>query len=81
MSSFVEFQAILFDKLCLIENRLSNIEAVLGIEDSQEINEENCPEVVVEKEETVSNECLKDELADFHESLADIKSLFSLSDN
>ena len=74
MSSFIEFQAIVLDKLCSLENRLGNIEEVLGISSSENT------EIIEESAETVKNtdeNGLKKEFKDFQSELSEIKSLFS----
>lgn len=77
MSSFIEFQALVLDKLCSIENRLSCIEEELGI----------TPETVITDTQdnngsdkiTEQNLTFKNEINDFQNKLADIKSLLSSS--
>lgn len=74
MSSFIEFQAIVLDKLCSLEIRLGNIEEVLGISSSENT------EIIEESAETVENpdeSGLKKEFKDFQSELSEIKSLFS----
>lgn len=82
MSSFIEFQAIVFDKLSAIENRLINIENVLGISSEQcelhDIPIINSDSSEIENEK---NDTLKKELIDFQDELSDIKNLFITSDN
>lgn len=79
MSSFVEFQAMVLGKLCSIEERISNIENVLGI-NSEDSAEEDVV-LTVENSEKISREnTFGDELSDFHRQLEDIKSVFNASD-
>lgn len=80
MSSFTEFQAIVLGKLSSIEERIADIEAILGIScisDSEEKAAENVdyePEIV-EKNSNYTE--LKEGISDFQKQLDDIKSLFS----
>lgn len=78
MSSFIEFQALVLDKLCSIESRISNIESVLGINEfSSKIKSE---ETIIDFE-AKNNTSFKDEISDFQKQLTDLKSLFNESDN
>lgn len=79
MSSYIEFQALVLDKLCSIESRLSNIESVLGINEnsSRIISEEENPEYLLNN----NGSSLEDEIFDFQKQLTDLKSLFNESDN
>ncbi len=83
MSSFIEFQALVLGKLCSIEERISDIEGVLGISRIPSTDDE--PEQIVAEAENVekvnNDNGFKDEISDFHKQLDDIKSLFSESDN
>lgn len=66
-------------KLCSIEERISNIETVLGIIDTASPEED----VILsgEKTEKISREnTFGDEISDFHRQLEDIKSVFNASD-
>lgn len=75
MSTFIEFQNKILDKLCSIEDRLSKIESVLGVSDSEILQSE--PVQIADKcEETAPESYLKDEIFDFQKQLNDIKSLF-----
>ena len=79
MSSFIEFQALVLDKLCSIESRISNIESALGINEiSSKINSE---ELMTESKPENNDSCLNDEISDFQKQLTDLKSLFNESDN
>ncbi len=79
MSSFIEFQAMVLDKLCSIESRISNIESALGINEiSSKINSE---EVMTEFKTENNSSNFKDEISDFQKQLTDLKSLFNESDN
>ncbi len=81
MSSFIEFQAIVFDKLSAIENRLINIENTLGIScDKHE--PENVEKISTEPVESKNEkkDVLKKELSAFQDELSDIKNLFASSD-
>ena len=78
MSSFIEFQAVVLDKLCSIENRLNNIEEALGI--PQNIQQQ-CTDSAEEVHETKAENSFKNEISSFQNELADIRSLFSVSDN
>ena len=78
MSSFIEFQAMVLGKLCSIEDRISNIESVLGIDETVS-SEENV--LSAENTEEISREnFFKDEISEFHRQLDDIKSIFNESD-
>lgn len=79
MSSFIEFQAMVLGKLCSIEDRISNIEAVLGINETVS-SEENTVLSVDNTEEISRENSFKDEISDFHRQLDDIKSIFNGSD-
>lgn len=76
MSTFVEFQKTILDKLCSIEDRLTRIEAVLNISDNV------IPETIAEPEQSdfieaeSSDSSFIDEISDFQKQLNDIKSLF-----
>ncbi len=75
MSTFIEFQTMILNKLCSIEDRISNIESALGISEKifpGETSEQETAESVVESPEST----LEDELSDFQKQLNDIKSLF-----
>ena len=69
------------DKLCSIENRLDKIEDVLGIE-NKSTDEAVCICNENEKEKnSFCNKSLHFEINEFHNELANIKSLFSSSEN
>ncbi len=75
MSSFTEFQALVLGKLCSIEERISDIEAILGISQSSETDDiESEPEPIETNSDYVG---LEDEISDFQKQLNEIKSLFS----
>ncbi len=78
MSSFIEFQALVLDKLCSIESRISNIESVLGID---EVSSKIKSEETITDFESKNNSSFKDEISDFQKQLTDLKSLFNESDN
>lgn len=80
MSSFIEFQAVVLDKLCSIENRLSAIEEVLGISRDEKNNFTCESEIIVLEQKNESGQSLKNDINDFQNKLADIKSLFSASE-
>lgn len=77
MSTFIEFQNMILDKLCSIENRISNIESVLGIA-VDDIPLSDCEQdtAVDTAEVTCCNNPLEDEISDFQKQLNEIKSLF-----
>lgn len=81
MSNFIEFQALVLEKLTRIDERLSNIEATLGIncESEQDIPSDDS-EAFGDDNSLVHNQSLKSEFDNFQNELADIKSLFSSSD-
>lgn len=81
MSSFIEFQAVVLDKLCSIENRLNNIEEALGIPQNIQQQCTDSAEEVQKIEETKAENSFKNEISSFQNELADIRSLFSVSDN
>lgn len=78
MSSFIEFQALVLDKLCSIESRISNIESVLGID---EVSSKIKSAEIITDFESKNNSNFKDEIFDFQKQLTDLKSLFNESDN
>lgn len=79
MSSFIEFQAMVLGKLCSIEERITNIETVLGISD--EVCSEECIDLSDQNPECQSCEnSFKDEISEFHKQLDDIKSFFAEAD-
>lgn len=76
MSTFIEFQNMILDKLCSIEDRLANIESVLGISDNTSFAETVPEQIAAEPEQKSSDNALADEMNDFQKQLNDIKSLF-----
>lgn len=80
MSSFIEFQALVLGKLCSIEERISEIEDVLGISRISPTDDEG-GSIAPEPVKINDDNGLKDEISDFQKQLDDIKSLFSESDN
>lgn len=81
MSSFIEFQAVVLDKLCSIENRLNKIEEVLGIPQNTESPCTHTSEEVCTDNEPKTVNSFENEISSFQNELADIKSLFSVSHN
>lgn len=79
MSSFIEFQAMVLGKLCSIEERISNIETVLGI-DMSECTDENIDSSPENIGEISRENSFVDDISDFHRQLDDIKSIFDRSD-
>lgn len=79
MSSFIEFQAMVLGKLCSIEERISNIETVLGI-DVSECTDENIDSSSENIGEISRENSFVDDISDFHRQLDDIKSIFDRSD-
>lgn len=78
MSSFIEFQAIVMDKLCSIENRLDTIENLLGVR--YEKNDENiCEKSETERCSDESQNSFISEINEFHNELANLKTIFSAS--
>ena len=81
MNSFIEFQAIVMDKLCSIESRLDEIENVLGIKPQKE-DKSDCENENTDFSENKSgNNSLIGEFNDFHNELVNIKALFTSSEN
>lgn len=85
MTSFTEFQELVFGRLSSIEERISEIEQKLGITQDAVSDENKSEEIVVSEPEIVEekSDCigLKDEFSDFQRQLSEIKFLFSQSDN
>lgn len=66
-------------KLCSIEERISNIETVLGI-DMSECTDENIDSSPENIGEISRENSFVDDISDFHRQLDDIKSIFDRSD-
>ena len=80
MSSFVEFQALVLDKLCSLESRLSSIETALGIDDII-TNESNTQSAInPNNEPTNVGSDLRVEINDYRNKLSEIKSFLSASE-
>lgn len=80
MGTFIEFQAMVLEKLCGIESRLSNIEASLGISCEETAETPAIDAEIICDDKNDENHTFKNEINDFQNKLADIKSLLSSSE-